>query len=105
MTQTPANLFATYTGHIAAALDRLEAAGSLPGGQRTRGLEPVERGGDVAGVSGEQIGGGLGHGCAGRLAGLGGVGKAEADAWFLPIFALAQMGRGTALPLGRVVEG
>ena len=32
MTQTPANLFATYTGHIAAALDRLEAAGSLPGG-------------------------------------------------------------------------
>ena len=31
MTQ-PANLFATYTGHIAAALDRLEAAGSLPGG-------------------------------------------------------------------------
>ena len=28
----PANLFATYTGHIAAALDRLEAAGSLPGG-------------------------------------------------------------------------
>ncbi len=32
MTHTPANLFATYTGHIAAALDRLEAAGSLPGG-------------------------------------------------------------------------
>ena len=28
----PANLFATYTGHIAAALDRLEVAGSLPGG-------------------------------------------------------------------------
>ena len=28
----PANLFATYTGHIAAALDRLEAAGSLPAG-------------------------------------------------------------------------
>ena len=32
MTGQPANLFATYTGHIAAALDRLEAAGSLPGG-------------------------------------------------------------------------
>src|SRR5829696_405548 len=32
MTQTPANLFATYTGHIAAALDRLETKGSLPAG-------------------------------------------------------------------------
>ena len=32
MTQTPANLFATYTAHIAAALDRLEAAGLLPAG-------------------------------------------------------------------------
>jgi arginyl-tRNA synthetase len=32
MTAPPANLFATYTGHIAAALDRLEAAGTLPVG-------------------------------------------------------------------------
>jgi arginyl-tRNA synthetase len=32
MPAPPANLFATYTGHIAAALDRLEAAGTLPPG-------------------------------------------------------------------------